>query len=72
MSLARLRPRWTTLLGAAVGAAGGALYAHYVGCHTGGCAITADPWVAGIFFGLTGAVVGAPGPKKDSAPERAR
>lgn len=68
MTFAQVRPHWRTLLGAAVGAAGGALYSHYIGCNTGGCAITANPWVAGIFFGFSGAVVGMPGPKKEEAP----
>lgn len=68
MSLEGLRPHWRTALGAAAGAAAGAAYAHFVGCETGGCAITANPWVAGIFFGISGAIVGAPGPKREEAP----
>ena len=67
---ARLGAHWRTALGAAVGAAGGALYAHFVGCHTGTCAITSSVWTAGAFFGVTGAIVGMPGPRKD-APGRA-
>ncbi len=65
----RARRRWRTLLGAAVGAAGGALYAHYVGCHTGTCLITSSVWTAGAFFGLTGALVAMPGPPRDRANE---
>lgn len=71
-----LRRHWRTALGAAVGAVGGALYAHFIGCHTGTCAITSSVWTAGLFFGITGAVVGMPGPRKDAgarkdaAPER--
>lgn len=67
MSLAKLRPHWRTALGAAVGAAGGALYSYYVACPTGGCAITGNPWVAGFFFGFSGAVVAMPGPKREAA-----
>lgn len=63
--VAALRPHWRTALGALVGATGGALYAHFVGCHTGTCAITSSVWSAGTFFGLTGAVVGMPGPRKE-------
>lgn len=55
---------WRTALGAALGAAGGALYAHFVGCHTGTCAITSSVSTAAIFFGVTGAIVGMPGPRK--------
>ncbi len=71
-----LKRHWRTLLGAVVGAVGGALYAHFIGCRTGTCAITSSVWTAGLFFGITGAVVGMPGPRKDAvvrkdaAPER--
>ncbi len=68
---AGLKAHWRTALGAAVGAAGGALYAHFVGCHTGTCAITSSVWTAGAFFGVTGAIVGMPGPRKDAPGGRA-
>jgi len=57
---ALLRRHWRTLLGALLGAAGGALYAHFIGCRTGTCALTSNPWTAGAFFGLTGAIALAP------------
>jgi hypothetical protein len=55
---------WRTLLGAAAGAIGGAAYAHFIGCRTGTCAITSSPFVSALFFGFTGAVIAAPGPRK--------
>jgi hypothetical protein len=55
------RSHWRTALGAVLGAAGGAAYAHFVGCHTGTCPLTSNVWTAGLFFGFTGALVGAPG-----------
>ena len=58
---ALLRRHWRTLLGAALGAAAGALYAHFIGCRTGTCALTSNPWTAAAFFGLTGAIALAPG-----------
>jgi hypothetical protein len=61
------RRHWRTLLGAGVGATGGALYAHFIGCHTGTCAITSSVWNAGVFFGVVGAIVGMPGPRRDAA-----
>ena len=69
--LARLlRAYWTVLLGAAVGAIGGGLYAHFIGCKTGTCLITGDVRNASVFFGITGAIVGLPGPKRrDRKPE---
>ncbi len=70
---ALLSRHWRTVLGAAAGAAGGAAYAHFVGCHTGTCLITSNVWTAAAFFGFTGAVVALPGPAKDrpERPERA-
>lgn len=63
--LARLlRANWTVLLGAAVGAIGGGLYAHFIGCKTGTCLITGDVRTASAFFGITGAIVGLPSPRK--------
>jgi hypothetical protein len=67
-----VRRHWRTALGAAAGAAGGALYAHFVGCHTGTCLITSSVWTAGLFFGVTGALVAAPGPRRDAPPDRER
>jgi hypothetical protein len=66
------RRHWRTILGATAGASGGALYAHFVGCHTGTCLITSSVWTAGLFFGVTGALVAMPGPKRDSDRERER
>ena len=66
----RVTRHWKTLLGAAVGAAGGGLYAHLVGCRTGTCLITSNIWVAAAFFGFTGAVVGLPSPERTEGRER--
>jgi hypothetical protein len=38
-----------------VGAAGGYLWYRFVGCRTGTCPITSNPWVSTIY----GAVIGA-------------
>ncbi|HEY3450754.1 MAG TPA: hypothetical protein VGK67_30635 [Myxococcales bacterium] len=55
--LARLwaSPRARTILGAAAGAVAGALYGQYVGCLTGSCPLTSNPFTAGAL----GAVLGA-------------
>lgn len=58
------RSHWRTALGAALGAAGGAAYAHFIGCHTGTCPLTSNVWTAGLFFGFAGGLVGWPGPVK--------
>lgn len=61
-----LKRQWRTALGAGVGAIGGGLYAHFVGCHTGTCLLTSTVWGAAIFFGLTGAVVAMPPARRDA------
>lgn len=60
-----LSGHWRTALGAAAGALGGGLYAHFVGCHTGTCLLTSTVWGAAAFFGVTGAIVAAPGPRRE-------
>jgi hypothetical protein len=59
-----LRKHWRTAAGAAVGAAAGAAYAHFIGCRTGTCLLTGDVRTAALFFGFTGALVGFPGRKE--------
>lgn len=60
---ALLRRYGRTALGAALGALAGGLYAHFVGCRTGTCALTSSVWRASLFFGLTGAVALLPAPR---------
>lgn len=52
--VAFLRRRWKPLLGIALGAALGAVYAHFVGCRTGGCPLTSNPLIAAPLGGLLG------------------
>ncbi len=54
------RGHWRTALGAALGAGGGAAYAHFIGCHTGTCPLTSNAWTAALFFGFAGGLVGWP------------
>jgi uncharacterized protein DUF6132 len=62
------RSPWRTVLGALAGALAGAAYAHFIGCHTGTCPLTGNVWTAALFFGFTGAVVFAPGPRAADVP----
>lgn len=51
---------WLTIVGVAVGALGGYLYYHFVGCNSGTCTITSKPlnstlygaMMGGLFFNL--------------------
>lgn len=68
---ARLKSLWgtpgaRTLLGVLGGAIAGALYSHTVGCVTGSCPLTSNPWTAAMF----GAAIGGSLLMPERAPER--
>ena len=45
------------LIGTAIGAFGGFLYWKYVGCLTGTCAITSNPFRSTLYFAALGALI---------------
>lgn len=45
---------WKPVLSVAVGALAGFLYYRYVGCSSGQCAITSNPYMSTIWGGLLG------------------
>jgi hypothetical protein len=53
MNTALLRP----LLGAAIGAAVGFAMYKLVGCRSGACPLTGNPWISVILWGVIGAMV---------------
>lgn len=46
-----------TFIGMAVGAIGGYLYYHFVGCASGNCAITSNPLNSTLYGALMGALL---------------
>ncbi len=44
---------------ALIGAGGGYLYYRFVGCSSGMCAITSNPYISTIYGGLIGALIGS-------------
>lgn len=52
-----IKKYWLTIVGIIVGAAAGALYAHYVGCEDGSCMITSSPIISAIWGGITGGLI---------------
>ena len=46
-----------TLLGAAVGAAIGFAMYKFVGCRTGACPLTGNPYIAVFIWGVIGAIL---------------
>jgi len=65
------RPKVRIVLSILIGAGLGFLYWYKIGCATGGCPITSDPWLTTVFGALMGASIGWPSPdqNKSSAPE---
>jgi len=47
------------IIGGVVGAAIGFAMYKFVGCRTGACPLTSNPYVAMIIWGLVGALMGA-------------
>lgn len=41
----------------AVGAAGGYAYYRFIGCKTGACPLTANPWISTLYGALLGLLI---------------
>ncbi|MDP3448137.1 MAG: DUF6132 family protein [Eubacteriales bacterium] len=53
---------------AVVGAIGGYLYYRFVGCVSGTCPLTSNPYISTVYGGVLGALIGnivSPGKKKE-------
>lgn len=49
---------WTVrLLAVLLGAAAGYAFYRFVGCRTGGCPITSNPWLSSIYGGMLGGLM---------------
>lgn len=51
-----MSPIVKTLLGAVVGVAVGFALYRFVGCKTGTCPLTANPWTSMMIWGIVGAI----------------
>lgn len=57
LSKSKIAWKWTLrIVPVILGALGGFLYYNYVGCVTGTCAITSNPWLSTGYGALIGAV----------------
>jgi hypothetical protein len=52
-----MKPIFVYLIGGVVGAVAGYLYYRFVGCVTGACAITANPFSSSIYGAVLGAII---------------
>lgn len=48
---------WKPFLGIAIGGLAGFLYYYFVGCSSGSCAITSNPYMSIVYGGLLGLFV---------------
>ena len=46
-----------TIVGMVLGAAGGYLYYHFVGCASGTCAIPSNPWISTLYGSMMGGLL---------------
>ena len=54
-----MNPLLKSVVGAVVGMAVGYVLYRFVGCKTGACPLTANPWVAMAIWGLMGLLLGS-------------
>jgi hypothetical protein len=56
-SMKFLKSNVFTIVGMVLGAAGGYLYYHFVGCASGTCAITSNPWISTLYGSMMGGLL---------------
>ena len=56
--LQRIKVSYPEIIGLALGATGGYIYYKVVGCPTGSCPITSNPWVSSIWGAMIGYLFG--------------
>ena len=52
-----IRKHWLKIAGLLVGAIGGYLYYYFIGCGTGSCPITSNPWRMTIYGSIMGLLI---------------
>ncbi|MGI5899601.1 MAG: DUF6132 family protein [Christensenellales bacterium] len=52
-----MKPVFVYLIGAVVGGVAGYLYYRFVGCVTGACPLTANPFISSIYGAVLGALI---------------
>ena len=57
MMIAFLKKNILPIIGLLVGAAGGYLYYYYVGCASGTCPLTSNPYISVLYGALMGFLV---------------
>lgn len=54
----KIKAIWPALAGLVVGIAGGYIYYVEIGCNSGTCPITSNPWMTMLWGGLMGYLLG--------------
>jgi len=52
-----------------LGAGLGYAYYYFIGCNSGSCAITSDPYISSIYGGFLGLIFAIPNKKKNEKPK---
>jgi len=60
---------FASLAGLLTGIIGGYIYYRFVGCTSGGCAITSNPWMSMLWGALAGYLIGDMFTKKTETPK---
>lgn len=64
----KIKAIWPALAGMAAGIAGGYIYYIEIGCNSGTCPITSNPWMTMLWGGLMGYLLGDMLVKKKEKP----
>lgn len=54
----KIRTHYPALLGVILGIGGGYLYYYFIGCSSGSCPLTSNPWMSMLWGGLMGFLLG--------------
>ncbi len=58
------KPIFRRLAASVIGGALGFAYYYFIGCRTGTCPITSNPWISTLYGALAGFVISMPSKKK--------
>ncbi len=61
---------WLLGLAVGLGAAAGYLYYYFIGCRTGTCYITSNPWRSTLYGAVLGALLGWPSGSKEKEADK--
>ena len=70
VKLPTINPQYRKPLAALLGALGGFAYYYYIGCASGTCPITGNPWISTAYGALIGWIAAPRKPKTSAASQQ--